>query len=46
MNQRIQPQNGRLARAHGLPKIHNKFLNLPKFRPMVHTTATVYYHRV
>ena len=42
--QRIRPQNGRLARAHGLPKIHKEFVNLPKFRPIVDTTGTVHYH--
>ena len=41
---RIRPQNGRLARAHGLPKIHKEFVNLPKFQPIVDTTGTVYYH--
>ena len=42
--QRIRPQNGRLARAHGLPKIHKEFVNLPKFRPIVDTTESVHYH--
>ena len=44
MYQRIRPQNGRLARARGLPKLHKEFVNLPKFRPIVDTTRTVYYH--
>ena len=42
--QRIRPQNRRLAGAHGLPKIHKEFANLPKFRPIVETTGTVHYH--
>ena len=42
--QRIQPQNGRLGRAHGLPKIHKEFVDLPKFGPIVDTTGTVHYH--
>ena len=42
--QRIRPQNGRLARARGLLKIHKEFVNLPKFRPIVDTTRTVQYH--
>ena len=42
--QRIRPQNGRLARAQGLPKIHKEFINRPKFRPIVDTTGTVHYH--
>ena len=42
--QRIRPQNGRLARAHGLPKIHKEFVNLPKFQTIGDTTGTVHYH--
>ena len=41
--QRIRPQNGRLGRAYGLPKIHKEFVDLPKFRPIVDTTGTVHY---
>ena len=33
-----------MARAHGLPKIHKKFDPLPKFRPIIDTTGTVYSH--
>ena len=33
-----------VARAHGLPKIHKKFDMLPKFRPIIDTTATAYAH--
>ena len=31
------------ARAHGLPKIHKKFDNIPKFRPIIDTTGTTHY---
>ena len=41
---RIRPQSRRLARDHGLPKIHKEFVNLPKFQPIVDTTETVRYH--
>ena len=44
MYQRIWPQNRRFERAHGLPKMHKEFVNLPKFRPIVDTTGTVHYH--
>ena len=44
MYQRIRPQNGRLTKAHGLPKIHNEFAYLPKFRPIVDKTGAVHYH--
>ena len=44
--QRIRLQNGWLARAYGLPKIHKEFVNLPKFRPITDTTGNVHYHVV
>ena len=28
------------ARAHGLPKIHKTFTNIPKFRPIIDTTGS------
>ena len=31
----MRPKNGKLARAHGLPKIHKEYNNIPKFRPIV-----------
>ena len=40
---RIQAQNGPLWRAHGFPKIHEEFVNLPKFQPIVDRTGTVHY---
>ena len=35
--------SAQLGRAHGLPKIHNVFANIPKFRPIIDTTNTPYY---
>ena len=35
--------NGKLARAHGLPKIHKEYSNIPKFRLTVDTTGTPHY---
>ena len=35
----MRPKNGKLARAHGLPKIRKKYDNIPKFRPIVNTTG-------
>ena len=36
----MRPKNAKPARAHGLPKIHKEFLNIPKFRPIIDTTET------
>ena len=38
-----RPKNGKLARAHNLPKIHKENINIPKFRPTVDTTGTPHY---
>ena len=38
----VQPQSTQPARAHGLPKIHKDFDNLPPFRPIIDTTGTAY----
>ena len=38
----IRPQSTRPARAHGLPKTHKPFDNLPSFRPIIDTTGTAY----
>jgi hypothetical protein len=38
----IRPQSTRPARAHGLPKTHKSFDNLPSFRPIIDTTGTAY----
>ena len=32
-----------LARAHGLPKTHKEYSNIPKFRPIVCTTGMPHY---
>ena len=32
-----------LARAHGLPKTHREYSNIPKFRPIVYTTGMPHY---
>ena len=39
----MRPKNGKLARAHALPKIHKRCSNIPKFRPIVDTTGTPHY---
>ena len=39
----MRPKNGKLARAHVLPKIHKENSNIPKFRPIVDTTGTPHY---
>ena len=39
----MRPKNVKLARAHGLPKIHKEYNNIPKFRPIVDTTGTPHY---
>ena len=41
--QSIRPQSAKPARAHGLPKIHKPFDNIPKFRPIIDTTGTTHY---
>ena len=40
---KIQPQSARIARAHGLPKIHKPFNNSPTFWPIVDTAGTTHY---
>ena len=40
---KIQPQSAKIARAHGLPKMHKHFDNNPSFWPIVDTTGTRYY---
>ena len=39
----VQPQSTQPARAHGLPKIHKDFDNLPPFRPIIDTTGTDFF---
>ena len=38
----MRPKNAKPARAHGLPKIHKEFSNIPKFRPIIDTTGTTH----
>ena len=39
----MRPKSARLGRAHGLPKIHKDYTNIPSFRPIVDTTCAVLY---
>ena len=39
----MRPKSARLGRAHGLPKIHKDYTNIPSVCPIVDTTCTVYY---
>ena len=36
----MRPNKAEPARAHGLPKNHKFFLNIPKFRPIIETSGT------
>ena len=38
----MRPVLTKPARAHGLPKIHKTFDDLPPFRPITNTTGTAY----
>ena len=38
----IRPKNAKPAKAHGLPKIHKEFSNIPKFSPIIDTTGTTH----
>ena len=40
---KIRPQNAKLVRAHGLPKVHKTFNSIPPFRPITDTTGTAHY---
>ena len=40
---KILPQSARIARAHGLPKMHKHFDNISSFRQIVNTTGTTHY---
>ena len=41
---KIQPQNAKLARAHGAPEVHKTFNSvLPPFCPITDTTGTTDY---
>ena len=40
---KIRPLSARIARAHGLSKMHKHFDNIPSFWPIVDTTETTHY---
>ena len=42
--QEIRPKNAKVARAHGLPKVHKSFERVPSFRPIIDTTASTQYN--
>ena len=39
----IRPQNAKIARAHGLPKVHKSYERIPPFRPIIDTTGSTHY---
>ena len=39
----LRPKHAKPARAHGLPKTHKHYENLPKFCPIIDTTGTTHY---
>ena len=39
----MRPKFARIGRAHGLPKIHKDYQDIPPFRPIVDTTSTPHY---
>ena len=38
----IRPEHAKIARAHGLRKVHKAFDNIPLFRPIIDTICTTY----
>ena len=38
----LRPKNAKSARAHGLPKTHKRYVNLPPFRPVIDTIGTTH----
>ena len=40
---KIRPQNAKLARTHGVPKVHKIFNSIPPFRSIIDTTRTTNY---
>ena len=43
MYYKIRPKFAKLARAHGLSKIHKLSQNIPSFCPIIDTTGTTHY---
>ena len=42
--QEIRPKNAKIARAHGLPKVHKSFDRVPSFRPIIDTIGFTHYN--
>ena len=40
---KIRPQNAKLARAHGIPKVHKTCNSIPPFRSVIDATGTTHY---
>ena len=43
ISKKIRPQNTKLARAHGVPKVHKTSNSIPSFRPIIDTTGITHY---
>ena len=43
VHKEIRPENAKIARAHGLPKVHKNFDRVPPFRPIIDTTGSTHY---
>ena len=39
----MRPKTAQVGRAHGLPKIHKKYTDLPSFRPIIDRRNTPHY---
>ena len=42
--QEIRSKNAKIARAHGLPKVHKSFDRVPNFRPVIDRIASTHYN--
>ena len=42
--QEIRPKNAKIARAHGLPKVHKSFDRVPNFRPVIDRIGSTHYN--
>ena len=42
--QEIRPKNAKVARSHGLPKVHKSFERVPSFRPILDTISSTHYN--
>ena len=43
VTEKTRPQNTKLGRVHGVPKVHKTFNSIPPFRPTIDTTGTTPY---